>query len=108
MVKGAADAGLPVSLSEKRLPGSAYDEDTKEWTFDPAEHERRMLGAASAFARKEGEEKAVEVLRQVHEQIKNQPFTVTNKSHAGMNKTHKLEKRKRKAERIKGTKQLIN
>jgi len=43
-LKGAADGGLDVPHNERRFPGSSRDEDSKEWSYDPAVHRKYIFG----------------------------------------------------------------
>jgi len=43
-LKGATDGGLLIPHNERRFPGSSRDEDTKEWSYDPAVHRKYIFG----------------------------------------------------------------
>jgi len=43
-LKGATDGGLDVPHNERRFPGSSRDEDSKEWSYDPAVHRKYIFG----------------------------------------------------------------
>jgi large subunit ribosomal protein L5e len=43
-LKGVTDGGLDVPHNERRFPGSARDEDSKEWSYDPAVHKKYIFG----------------------------------------------------------------
>jgi large subunit ribosomal protein L5e len=43
-LKGATDGGLDIPHNERRFPGSSRDEDSKEWSYDPAVHRKYIFG----------------------------------------------------------------
>jgi len=43
-LKGATDGGLNVPHNERRFPGSSRDEESKEWSYDPAVHRKYIFG----------------------------------------------------------------
>jgi len=43
-LKGATDGGLNIPHNERRFPGSSRDEESKEWSYDPAVHRKYIFG----------------------------------------------------------------
>jgi len=93
-LKGATDGGLNIPHNERRFPGSHFDEDSKEWSFDPEVHKKYIFGGHVAeymtsikddeerYAKQFGRfaaagiepEKLADIYKKAHAEIRKDPF----------------------------------